>query len=159
MPLVGDAKPLTLVDQQQEKSMTTNETVFRKVLTVTSNNEYGTPADGALVTLEREAVERILELADVARQYKITMVSETSFDAAWGFIDEDGETFIDTEDAGDRNEDGTMRADGNCLEIYTYGERGSVHWSAYWKHTDVKVTTDAVNIDELREAMAGGRHG
>jgi len=139
--------------------MTTNDTVFRKVLAVTSNNEYATPADGALVTLEREAIERILELAEVAKQHRITMVSESSFDAEWGFIDDDGETFINTEDAGDRNEDGPMRADGNCLEIYTYGERGFVHWSAYWKHTDVKVTTEAVNIDELREAIAGVRHG
>ena len=52
-----------------------------------------------------------------------------------------------------------MRADGNALEIYTYGERGFVSWSAYWKHTSVKVTTEAVNIDELRDAMAGGRDG
>jgi hypothetical protein len=139
--------------------MTTNHTVFRKVLAVTSNNEFSKPADGALVTLEREAVERILELAEVAKRHKITMVSEASFDAEWGFIDEDGETFIDTEDAGDRNEDGPMRADGHALEIHTYGERGFVSWSAYWKHTDVKVTTEAVNIDELREAMAGGRDG
>ena len=61
--------------------MTTNHTVFRKVLAVTSNNEFSMPADGALVTLEREAVERILELAEVAKRHKITMVSEANFDA------------------------------------------------------------------------------
>ena len=134
--------------------MTEDVNIFEKVVTVNSNNENSQPVLAARVRLNAKEVERILLLAALGDKHKIYNLIDCSYAAEWGFLDDDEETFIPTEEAGDRNEDGPFRTEGNIVEVYSMGKRGYACWKAYWKYTDVIVSTECINVEELRVALS-----
>ena len=134
------------------------DVVFERVLEVSSNNEHILPVTGARVRLNAGEVERLLELATIGEQHKVASITDWNYAAEWGFLEEDeGDdepAFIPTEDGGDRNLYGPFRSECNQVCVSASGETAYVRWQAYWKHTDVKVSTGGFEIAELREALA-----
>lgn len=127
--------------------------IFDKVVSASTSNEYVDPADAARIRLTRKEVERLLHLAEVAKRESVYLLRDTSYAAEFGFFDDDEETFIPTEEAGTRNEDGPLRTECNNAEVVATLRSAWVSWRVIWKHTDIVINTDIVDVRELRAAL------
>ena len=132
--------------------------VFDRVVEASSNDDWCEPVSAARIRLTRPQIERILKLSELAQEHSLASVREYSHAPEWGFLDDD-EQFVSTYDAGDRNINGPFRSEADEQAVYPSLADGFVLWSAYWKHTSVKVCTDFVWLSELRAALSSCESG
>lgn len=130
----------------------TNEGVLLdRVLAVSSNDDHWDPVGCARVRLSRKDIERIVELADLAKDHDIESVRDASVSAEWGHHDEHCEGFISAEDPSSPD---WFRAECEQAAIFVTKDWQSVCWTAYERHSSVEVATVDIDVAALRSLIA-----
>lgn len=129
--------------------------VFDRVLTARSNDEWEDPIDAARITLTASFVRRVLAVGALVEEHGLASAKLWSQDVEWGFLDADEAGFVSASDPTSPR-CGEFRSECNQATVYSEGGEVSVVWTAYWKHTQVKVCTDAVRSEDLQRALDSG---
>lgn len=142
-----------------ETPETTSEPiVFDRIVRARSDHEWEEPVDAARLQLTESFVRRVLEVAELVKGEGFASVRMWSYHAEWGFWDDDEVIF---HSASDPNSPrcGDFRSEGNQVMVCCVGDVVSVIWTAYWKHTNLQVSTDEVYGHELIEGLRRATNG
>jgi hypothetical protein len=126
-------------------------TVLEKILDASSSDEHYHPAENCRVRLTKTSIERILKLADVAKEHGVASIRDWSGDVEWGCWCEESKTFSD--EHGELS-GYSFRSECDQVAIYSRDEWGTVQWTAYEKHANARVTSEEIELSELRAAIA-----
>jgi len=127
--------------------------IFERVLEVGSSDEYFNPINAARVSLTRDDIEKIVRAADTSVANNYASIRLWASEADWGDCDDvdTGEPFLSTKD---ENSGSDFLADCEQAAIYTTAPWQTVCWTAYMVHSNLRVETKEVDIDELRQLLA-----
>ena len=120
---------------------------FNGVVEVSTADEwYSDGPDAARLVLSAAQVEKIGRLAQVAVDNEFSEVRIFDYAAEYGFLD-DGDAFRGP--VGDSEEQGVRI---ECCEMCVTGlGRPEVHWVGLIKHTDIRVSTERLDVQRLVE--------
>ena len=112
-------------------------------VSVTGGSVLDNCPSAATFAIDKETAELILKISGIVKANDLHKAEK--FDYRASFLQYDPET--DPEDAEDAGDENTLRTECDALVI----KEDSFFFTAYVKHTDVKVETDSCPISELVE--------
>lgn len=130
------------------------EILFDCVLPVHVDNEFLYVVDAAHIRLSKDDIVRILQLGAIAKREGIDEVRVNSELPVWGFLGEDDEGFRAAK-PGIEGGFGEQFTDVEHVQLVVagVGEMWDVQLSANLRHSSVRLWTEDVSLEELRELL------
>ena len=125
-----------------------DKTVFEKVIDVSSSDEWCDPVSAARVRLTEADIERLVKASKAVKEGDLSSANIWFYGVEYGFRDEDG-SFVLAEDSDAGMFEGAFRTECNEASVTGVQEESWVKFTAYWRHTDIRVTTSEVAFSEM----------
>jgi hypothetical protein len=126
--------------------------LVERVLDATCSNEFYVPAEACRVKLSRKDIERLINLAEIAKTHNVASIRDWSSHVEWGVRDEDDDTFS-TDHAEATGEQ--FRSECDQVAVYAGEMWETVLWTTYERHSSIKIVSEEVPLEELKAALNG----